>query len=172
VQLRVSDLAIESDDKRYPYKSTGKREAHDPIRLDKGNVYKGQLHYVAEFVPALALRGVKFEHNPNELERAMDDEDGEEAVEGVSLFFSDPEDQAVPEGITTTAPVGAPPKKVSCDNVGSVDTVNTAPLKTTPDNSSAEKTEVDEPKEEQGVEMAKAELLEERTYGFFTEGTN
>ncbi|KAI3622799.1 transmembrane protein [Moniliophthora roreri] len=61
VELNVSDLAVEDkENASYPYKSTGVRNAQDPIRMDKGNVFKGQLHYTAEFVPALNLRGVKF----------------------------------------------------------------------------------------------------------------
>ncbi|EEB96485.1 hypothetical protein MPER_04373, partial [Moniliophthora perniciosa FA553] len=64
VELKVSDLAVEDkENASYPYKSTGVRNTQDPIRLDRGNVFKGQLHYTAEFVPALNLRGVKFKEN-------------------------------------------------------------------------------------------------------------
>ncbi|GLB36472.1 putative tricalbin [Lyophyllum shimeji] len=67
VELLVNDLAKESADPRYPFESLGQRDAVDPIRLDKGNVYKGQLHYKAEFIPALALNGVSFDSPQTEL---------------------------------------------------------------------------------------------------------
>lgn len=60
VELRVSDLAKESSDTRYPFESTGPKVAVEPIQLDKGS-FKGELHYTATFVPALALKGVKFD---------------------------------------------------------------------------------------------------------------
>ncbi|KAJ7462762.1 C2 domain-containing protein [Mycena galericulata] len=72
VELRVSDLARESTDRLYPFESSGKKTAADPIRLDKGNAYKGHLHYTAEFVPALALQGVKFDAPTNEIQRATE----------------------------------------------------------------------------------------------------
>ncbi|KAJ7770832.1 C2 domain-containing protein [Mycena maculata] len=81
VELRILDLARESTDRLYPFESTGKKTASDPIRLDKGNVYKGQLHYTAQFIPALALEGVKFDAPANEIQRAteeVEDPDGKE----------------------------------------------------------------------------------------------
>ncbi|KAJ6604267.1 C2 domain-containing protein [Mycena vulgaris] len=72
VELRVSDLARECTDRLYPFESTGKKTGADPIRLDKGNAYKGQLYYTAEFVPALALEGVKFDAPANEIQRAAE----------------------------------------------------------------------------------------------------
>ncbi|KAJ7225891.1 C2 domain-containing protein [Mycena pura] len=76
VELRVSDLALECTDRLYPFESTGKKTAADQIRLNKSNGYKGQLYYTAEFIPTLALDGVKFESSGNELQRAAaQDED-------------------------------------------------------------------------------------------------
>ncbi|KAJ3567153.1 hypothetical protein NP233_g6551 [Leucocoprinus birnbaumii] len=60
VELQVSDLAEESEDTKYPYQSLGVKSAEDPIRLDKGEGYKGTLTYTAEFVPALALKNLAF----------------------------------------------------------------------------------------------------------------
>ncbi|KAF7306591.1 hypothetical protein MIND_00450400 [Mycena indigotica] len=75
VELRVSELAKESSDRQYPFESTGRKTAIDPIRLDKSNAHKGQLHYSAEFIPTLALEGVKFDASGNELQRAVGQED-------------------------------------------------------------------------------------------------
>ncbi|KAJ7169501.1 C2 domain-containing protein [Mycena filopes] len=75
VELRVADLARESSDRLYPFESTGKKTGADPIRLEKGNAYKGQLYYTAEFVPTIALEGVKFDAAENELQRVANAED-------------------------------------------------------------------------------------------------
>ncbi|KAG6817624.1 hypothetical protein H0H87_006252 [Tephrocybe sp. NHM501043] len=60
VDLHVNELAQESKDYRYPVESKGQKVAVDPIRLH-GNAYKGELHYTALFIPALALNGVAFD---------------------------------------------------------------------------------------------------------------
>src|SRR5258708_35922391 len=68
VELKVGELARKAQDAGDPlfsYESTGKVERAGPIRLD-GNQYKGQLHYVAEFLPAFALQGLKFDAGPGE----------------------------------------------------------------------------------------------------------
>ncbi|KAF7310594.1 hypothetical protein HMN09_00602200 [Mycena chlorophos] len=75
VELRVSDLAKESTDREYPFESTGKKTTTERFRLDKNNTFKGQLYYSAEFIPTLALEGVKFDSTGNELQRAADQED-------------------------------------------------------------------------------------------------
>ena len=56
----MSDLAVESDDPKYPYKSFGVKSTDDPLRLDKGGGFKGTLTYTAEFVSALALKNLAF----------------------------------------------------------------------------------------------------------------
>ncbi|KAG6866873.1 hypothetical protein C0991_008810 [Blastosporella zonata] len=60
VDLSINQLTKESKDYRYPFESTGPKVCVDPIR-QPGNAYKGELHYTAVFVPALALNGVSFE---------------------------------------------------------------------------------------------------------------
>lgn len=161
VELRVSELAEESDDYRYPYKSKGKKTARDPLRLEKGNVYKGELHYVAEFVSGLALRGVKFDQQPNEIQRAaagQEDEDGEmvgDDGDSISSF----EDEGIPE-ITTTTPIGA--SKGHKKNAKSTDTTKTA--NSSKSASTTNVNQEEKPPKPQGVEMAKEELLKQRAY--------
>ncbi|KAF8845383.1 tricalbin [Paxillus ammoniavirescens] len=72
VELHVSDLAHESSaaDPQFRFESTGRKEAVDPIKLDGSHTLKGQLHYVAEFVPALALKHVHFDAGENEIQQA------------------------------------------------------------------------------------------------------
>lgn len=52
------------------------------LRLDKDHALKGQLHYVAEFVPAIPLKNVEFDTPHNEMQQAIeetiDSSDGEE----------------------------------------------------------------------------------------------
>ncbi|KAG5654026.1 hypothetical protein H0H81_008041 [Sphagnurus paluster] len=68
VELHINDLARESTaDHRYLFESLGPQAISAPIRLDKGNVYKGTLHYKAEFIPALALNGVHFDSSANDI---------------------------------------------------------------------------------------------------------
>ncbi|KAF7339989.1 hypothetical protein MVEN_01916600 [Mycena venus] len=95
VELRVSDLAREGTDHMYPFESIGKKTGADPIRLDKGNAYKGQLYYTAEFIPTLALEGVKFDSAGNEIQRAAEAEDPDgHAVRSSSASSSSSGDDA------------------------------------------------------------------------------
>ncbi|KAH8120625.1 tricalbin [Phellopilus nigrolimitatus] len=88
-------------DSKFPYASTGKKTAADPIRLNH-NVYKGNLHYVAEFIPAVALKGVSFKSSANEIQKV---EEGEQD-DGASTSSSNNGGEYTPEGITTSHPVG------------------------------------------------------------------
>ncbi len=105
VELKVSELAREmkgGDDSRFAFESTGKMDKSEPISLDRGNQYKGELHYLAEFLPAFALEGLKFDTGSNELQAAVDGvEDGDD-VEGRSSTSSEREVRV----ITTTEPIG------------------------------------------------------------------
>ncbi|KAI5124397.1 hypothetical protein M0805_008282 [Coniferiporia weirii] len=102
VELKVSELAKKSDDPKFPFASTGKKNAADPLRLDKGHTYKGQLHYLAEFVPAVALRGVSFESSANEIQQVVEAEEGRE--EGfMGLEF---DSEHIPDGITASKAMG------------------------------------------------------------------
>ena len=110
VELKVSELAREvmagAGDSRFSFESTGKMDKSEPIRLDRGNQYKGQLHYLAEFLPAFALEGLKFETGSNELQAAVEDvEDGDDADDHSSSPSSREREARV---ITTTEPIGTP----------------------------------------------------------------
>ena len=108
VELKVSELAREmtgAGDSRFSFESVGKMDKSEPIRLDRGNQYKGQLHYLAEFLPAFALEGLKFETGSNELQAAGEGvEDGDDADDHSSSSSREREARA----ITTTEPIGTP----------------------------------------------------------------
>jgi len=104
---------------------------------------------VAEFVPALAVKGIKFDTEPNELQKAVGrkDSDSDDIVDDASSKNS-LDVMKLPEGITTRRPLGASEEK----EPGPSEKPETPPPgKTT------------EPKtEEVGVAMAKDELVKKR----------
>ena len=183
VELKVADLAQESEDPRFHYSSLGKKEVVDPIRLDRGNSYKGQLHYVAEFVPAIALKGVRFDTPPNELQTAIEsgggEEDGEVMSDAASSISSSSEEaQAVPNGVTARAPMGDRSHTkgaASTDTTGTKETtkstepqspvVSSSSVKGVSENGANGNGNVNgAPKEpeDKGVEMSREELLQQR----------
>ncbi|KAF7320046.1 hypothetical protein MKEN_00788800 [Mycena kentingensis (nom. inval.)] len=112
VDLRVSELAQEAPTNReYPYESLGKKVATEPLRLEKGNAFKGTLHFTAEFVPTLALEGIKFESGGNELQKASAANNNTEgnsvhssATSSSSSFSSGEEISASPTIVTPISP--------------------------------------------------------------------
>jgi hypothetical protein len=111
VELKVSELARETKDVGHPhfsFESTGKAEKAEPIRLDQGKQYKGQLHYVAEFLPAFALQGLKFAAAPNELHSAGKGIDDNSDSDNAASSSSSSRSSRVTRTITATQPVGVP----------------------------------------------------------------
>ena len=101
----MSELAQHGKDKRYPYESTGLKTAEDPIELSGGDVYKGTLHYTAQFVSALALKFNKFADRPNELQSIVGDSGeggGGDAIDDAGNVSTPP----IPQGITARHPFG------------------------------------------------------------------
>ncbi|KII93708.1 hypothetical protein PLICRDRAFT_131763 [Plicaturopsis crispa FD-325 SS-3] len=170
VELRVADLAEESADPRYHYKSIGKKEHVDPIRLDKGNVYKGQLHYVAEFIPAVALKGVEFDSGPNEMQQAVENNDSEDGGT-VGGDDSSIDDGHIPNGLTTAKPIGdeeAPEhKKAHTRNAKSTDTMRSTATSKTAETARTSGTNGTAGSgkgiEEEGLEMSTEELLQQQS---------
>lgn len=161
-ELRVNDLAVGVDSEEYPYKSTGKKAEAAHLKLDKG-IFKGQLHYEAEFVPALALKDFKFSTSGNNIQRPANGNDSN--GEGGSIPSSDIEGEHVPAGITTRRPLGAKRKENHVKNAGSTDSALTADDEfdvTSMTESSAE----GEGKEKtgKGVAMSKEELMRHRRF--------
>ncbi|OBZ79221.1 Uncharacterized protein PYUK71.03c [Grifola frondosa] len=161
VELKVSDLAQPSDGE-FLYASTGKKEAAEPLRLDKGT-FKGQLHYVAEFIPAYTLKGITFNTGPNELQRAVvprsESDDGETVVD-----MEEETNMGVPEGITVAKPVDAEGKAEEQSNGENghkkTNSSATSLSGVTAKTSNGETSSVNEKHaEDRAVEMSKDELL-------------
>ncbi|KAI0786120.1 tricalbin [Abortiporus biennis] len=162
VELKVSELAQAGE--QGSYMSTGKKEAQDPLRLDKGTNH-GTLSYVAEFIPAILIRGLKFHGGINELQRVAKSKegaetDGETVPNDSSSDSSDDED--VPEGVTATTPMQdssriGHKKAKSTDTTATSQTVESVMSKATQASSKPPSTE------ELGIEMSKEELLKHQS---------
>ena len=176
VELKVSELAREivkgagDSDPRFSFESMGKMDKSEPIRLDRGNQYKGQLQYSVEFLPAFALQDVKFDTGSNELPST---------VEGVEDDDDDVDDDSSSSkkqvSITTTEPIGVP--KDSSKNPQPAGTthaaVSTEVSKTVSTREGSPPTQVDgkdgaKPKNE-GIRMSKDELLAHRRWSLHSE---
>lgn len=165
VELHIAELAEESDNPEYPYASTGIKSVDEPIRLDKGEGYKGTLAYTAEFVPCLALKNLSFGGDQSR-ERQLGD--GHSVHTDDSMSSSDHEIQAVPQGVTIKVTEKGN-QRVSMDSKGTGSSSgkevsngegngikpNEPPV--TP--GSAKERQM---KEEPGVEMSNEELLSHR----------
>ena len=158
-------MAAESDDPKYPFKSTGAKEVEDPIRLDGGKEFKGKLHYQATFIPALSLKGVKFDAEENELQKVEHGESDSEGgyVDTISTVSDDEE-----ETNEVTFKKGHTKAAKSTDTTKTANTVGTqgtnastsAPL--LPDGPTAE---------DATVSMTTEELLQQRTFFPFPPGS-
>jgi hypothetical protein len=174
VELKVSELAREmmtsAGDSRFSFESAGKMDKSEPIRLDRGNQYKGQLHYLAEFLPAFALEGLKFETGSNELQAAGEGvEDGDDADHHSSSSSSSSREREA-RAITTTEPIGTP--KDSSKNDHPTNATHTAEStegsKTASSREGSPPTQVGKsdgvkPKNE-GIRMSKDELFTHRRW--------
>ena len=166
----MNELAKESeDDVKYPFESLGKKDVTDALHIE-GNQYKGNLHYVAEFVPAVALRGVEFESGPNELQQTTEGGSDAETVDDASTVSA--EGIMIPQEITTRRPLGEDEEveKVPKQHTkGAKSTDTTATLENTPATSTHSPSSTagaKMEKEEAGVTMTKEELLTQRMGSF------
>ena len=142
------DLAIKSDNVRYPYESKGVKATAAPIELEKGS-FKGTLHYTAEFIPSLALKITEFEKQTTEKDR-------------VASHYKDSsigsEDDIPPEA--TYKPEKTPPP-----NVYPVPATNNVPataVDVKPNDSAEPNGAADKKAETEVVELSREELLAQR----------
>jgi hypothetical protein len=172
VELKVSGLALETmtgvGDSRFSFESTGKMDKSAPIRLGRGNQYKGQLHYLAEFLPAFALEGLKFETGSNEFQAAVEGAEGGDDADDRSSSSSSSMDREA-RAIATTGPIGTP--KDSSKNRKPMNATHTA--ESTEGSMSASSREGSLPtrvgkdgvkQKNEGIRMSKDELLTHRKW--------
>ncbi|KAH7918365.1 tricalbin, partial [Leucogyrophana mollusca] len=169
VELRVGDLAREaSGGSEYRYEATGKKEGADPIQLDGGgsHMFKGQLHYEAEFVPALALKGVKFDNDENELQRAAREGEGGEDGSVASRSSSRSSSPSLREErhVTVARPT-TDQGHVPAKSTDTTDAAKTNGAAETAEKGGTAQTngETGGGKEETGVELSKEELLKHQS---------
>ncbi|KAF5384758.1 hypothetical protein D9757_006278 [Collybiopsis confluens] len=160
VELHVEELAAEHNDIEFPYKSTGVKDATDPIRLDKGGGYKGTLHFKAEFVPALKLKGgVQFDDvGVSALTKgATSTKDSSDAgsFKSAGSNKSDENGQEVPDGVTFSE---SHTKDAKLTDTSATTETSENGAANGNGNSNGESRE-----EERGVEMRKEELLAQQS---------
>lgn len=103
-ELHVSELATDADSVSYPYRSIGKTVEVAHLKLENG-AFQGQLHYEAEFIPAVVLKGLKFSTSGRHIRRAVECANRDAADGNTSLNFAHKAAEAVPTGITTHRPL-------------------------------------------------------------------
>ncbi|KAG7099557.1 hypothetical protein E1B28_001390 [Marasmius oreades] len=160
VELHLNELAEANPaDPLYPYKSLGVKDARDPIQLDKAHTIKGQLHYTAEFIPALNLRGVKFENTGDRLgggaSSPSDSDDAGSLVTAGSDVSSDHEAQTV----VTIKRHSKGQKSIDSNYSAGQPGTNSVP----PSPVQAEASKQEETQTESGVQMTTEELLNQQS---------
>ena|ERR1700722_6006903 len=153
-ELRVSELAKRSPDTSHPYESTGRKSRQDALRQDKGNVFKGQVHYTVEFIPALSLRFEPFEQRGVEIDRPTNTGSDSGSIADSAKNHYDDDDQPIPVGLTVHSPLTS----------ASVDHVNDKKL---PNSAGSNETDNGDSSESSLPQMSKDELLHHRMRWFF-----
>ena len=160
VELQVAALAVEADSEEYPHKPTGKKVEAEQLKFEKG-VFKGYMHYEAEFIPALALKDFKFSTGGNYLKQAANGN----ATQGEGPRNSlDSQREAVYTGVTTRKPIGAKGKDAHAENGSSSDAGHTTDEESdaNPSTESPDESE-DKVNSRKGVVRSKDELIQHRT---------
>ena len=162
-ELPLTELAEEANSEEYPYKSTGKKVEVANLKFEKG-IFKGQLHYEAEFIPAISLKDFAFSTGGNGIQHAVDVGSDAESIEdapGGSISSSDIEAEAVPMGITTRRPIGVGRNEGHVKNSASTDTAVDGDSDANSDTESPSDSEA-KAKSGKGVVLSKEELMEHR----------
>jgi hypothetical protein len=145
----MADLAIKSDNVRYPYESKGVKAVAAPIELEKGPS-KGTLHYTAQFIPSLALKMTEFEKQTTEKDRVASQYKDSSSIGSEDDIPSDA--TYIPEKTLTPKTVPEPTKKNVPDTA-----VDVKPNETGEPNGVADKKAKTE-----AVELSHEELLAQR----------
>lgn len=127
------------------------------------------MHYTATFIPALALKGVKFDGQHNQLQQLTtedNDEDGQD-VDKASVASSD---NAVPQEVTIKMPKKAPSKPTDANATATSPTSQNFPNTTASSSSksdslhTAETNGTSKKETEPGVEMSVEQLVKQRKH--------
>lgn len=168
--MKVADLAQATEDKEYPFASTGKKDFAEgtPIKLDKGT-YKGKLHFLAEFIPALQVKNMKFNTGSDELKNLNDSAASDGDGDTVRSDNESMLEALSPIKITVTEPVDGDERLDKKDHrtsgsEGTVETSLTQDSMVSAKSGDTSDTSLDEQGSEQGVELTKDELLRHRAY--------
>ena len=147
MELRIADLAIKSDNVRYPYESKGVKAIAAPIELEKGSS-KGTLYYTAQFIPSLALKFAEFEKQTTEKDRVASQYKDRSSISSEDDIPSDA--TYIPEKTLTPNTLPEP----ATNNVPAVDVK--------PDEISEPNGVADKKTKAEAVELSHEELLAQR----------
>jgi hypothetical protein len=153
---------------KYPFESSGKYKATDHIRLH-GGTYKGHLHYVAEFIPALNLRGVSFDSGTEIDGKGDNEESGEDVRRDYESSGSEHEQPASNPTLPVQINGGARTRHIKGEkSVDTTVTVDSVDITKTNATSSANDEALSPPPTplQSGVELSRAELLQSREPSF------
>lgn len=166
-ELVVSDLASPApEDIRYPFKSSGIKTFSSPLRQDGGGAFKGTLHYTAEFVPAVALKDLKFESRQLEVNKLAKRKEHDEEGGGIVTDESSSEDE---DGEPAEVTIKSERRRTLSlkqkeESGGSIVTSEPPDSKDANESDKAKPDAIVKPKQEEvkGVEMTTEELLAQR----------
>ncbi|KAH0838563.1 C2 domain-containing protein [Lanmaoa asiatica] len=163
VELHVNDLVRESPtDPQFRHESTGRKEVVQPIQLDGGNTSKGHLHFVAEFIPALALKHVGFDAGENEIQKAAKTMNG---VAGGDVAADVTRSSSSSSLLTQTITVDRPMTELDTHAPKSSHNTSTSDVSKTESKPQGdeENPEKENEKQPSGLELDKGQLLKHRT---------
>ncbi|GAC98407.1 hypothetical protein PHSY_006001 [Pseudozyma hubeiensis SY62] len=150
VEVDVAQLATESSggDPRHRYSGTGKQVHKDKIHLGRG-IYKGQIEFDCEFLPAVNIKGAEFDERENE------------AVAKSGAIREEPEEEAEASGVNgvdkskaVTNGVGAASGHAKKASIASISSVKAAPATGRPSTADAAA---------EGITLSKEQLLQEQS---------
>lgn len=127
-----------------------------PIQLDGGSTLKGHLHFVAEFIPTLALKHVGFDAGENEIQKAAKTMNG---VAGGDVAARTSSPSLI---LTKTATVDSSITEQDTDAAKPLHDTNIAGASQTELKSPSGEEDL-EKEEASGLELDKEELLTHRT---------
>ncbi|SJX65421.1 related to TCB3-protein localized to membranes, bud-enriched [Sporisorium reilianum f. sp. reilianum] len=155
VEVDVAQLATEStsSDPRIRYTGTGKQTHKDRIHLGRG-IYKGQIEFDCEFLPAVNIKGADFDERENEAvtkSGAIPEEAEEEA------------ETAAPKPSLESAAVNGAKKVNGTNGASAAPQVPRASLSESVKNGVASRPSTATDRAVEGVTLTKGQLLQEQS---------
>ncbi|SPC66247.1 related to TCB3 - protein localized to membranes, bud-enriched [Ustilago sp. UG-2017b] len=162
VEIDVAQLATEATgtDPRIRYAGTGKQVHKDKIHLGRG-VYKGQIEFDCEFLPAVNIKGAEFDERENEVAAKrgaiIEEEEEEKPASNASLESTAANGAKQTNGATDSNGANGALAKGHTKNAGSIASIGS--VKTAVSGRPSTATD----QADEGVVMTKEQLLNEQS---------